>query len=55
MLVGAALEGFYYGLFSTLAIGFVQSLALDRPARATATYWNATVVASVLAGAGGGG
>lgn len=50
MIVGAALEGFYYGLFSTLAIGFVQSLAPDRPAQATAVYWNATMVTSVLAG-----
>ena len=50
MLAGAALEGLYYGLFSTLAIGWVQSLAPDRPARATAVYWNATMVTSVLAG-----
>ncbi|MEM9477443.1 MAG: MFS transporter [Pseudomonadota bacterium] len=50
MLVGAALEGFYYGLFSTLAIGWVQSLAPGRPAQATAVYWNATMTTSVLAG-----
>ena len=50
MLVGAALEGLYYGLFSTLAIGYVQSLAPDRPAQATAVYWNATMTTSVLAG-----
>ena len=50
MLVGAALEGLYYGLFSTLAIGWVQSLAPDRPAQATAVYWNATMTTSVLAG-----
>ncbi|MEM7741799.1 MAG: MFS transporter [Pseudomonadota bacterium] len=50
MLAGAALEGLYYGLFSTLAIGWVQSLAPDRPAQATAVYWNATMTTSVLAG-----
>ena len=50
MLAGAALEGLYYGLFSTLAIGYVQSLAPDRPAQATAVYWNATMTTSVLAG-----
>lgn len=50
MIVGAALEGLYYGLFSTLAIGWVQSLAPDRPAQATAVYWNATMTTSVLAG-----
>ena len=50
MLIGAALEGLYYGLFSTLAISWVQSLAPDRPAQATAVYWNATMTTSVLAG-----
>ncbi len=50
MIAGAALEGLYYGLFSTLAIGWVQSLAPDRPAQATAVYWNATMTTSVLAG-----
>ncbi len=50
MLLGAALEGLYYGLFSTLAISWIQSLAPDRPAQATAVYWNATMVTSVLAG-----
>ncbi|WP_308915711.1 MFS transporter [Jannaschia sp. LMIT008] len=50
MLVGAAFEGLYYGLFSTLAIGWVQSLAPDRPAQAMAVYWNATMTTSVLAG-----
>ncbi|MEM1237099.1 MAG: MFS transporter [Pseudomonadota bacterium] len=50
MIVGAALEGLYYGLFSTLAIGWVQSLAPERPAQATAVYWNATMTTSVLAG-----
>lgn len=50
MLVGAALEGVYYGLFSTLAIGWVQALVPDRPAQATAVYWNATMITSVVSG-----
>ena len=50
MLVGAALEGFYFGLFSTLAISFVQSLSEDRPAYATAMYWNTMMVTLVVAG-----
>lgn len=50
MIVGAALEGFYFGLFSTLAISFVQSLSKDRPAYATAMYWNTMMVTLVVAG-----
>lgn len=50
MLIGAVLEGLYCGLFSTLAIGWVQPLAPGRTAQATAVYWNATMTASVLAG-----
>lgn len=50
MLVGAALEGFYFGLFSTLAISFVQSFSTERPAYATAMYWNTMMVTLVLAG-----
>ena len=50
MLAGAALEGFYFGLFSTLAITFVQSLSKDRPAYATALYWNTMMVTLVIAG-----
>lgn len=50
MLLGAALEGFYFGLFSTLAISFVQSLSEDRPAYATAMYWNTMMVTLVIAG-----
>ncbi|WP_419906747.1 MFS transporter [Hoeflea sp.] len=50
MLIAAALEGFYFGLFSTLAISFVQSLSQDRPAYATALYWNTMMVTLVIAG-----
>ncbi|MEM7461173.1 MAG: MFS transporter [Pseudomonadota bacterium] len=50
MLFGAALEGIYFGLFSTLAISYVQSLSKDRPANATALYWNTMMVTLVVAG-----
>ncbi|MEM9585588.1 MAG: MFS transporter [Pseudomonadota bacterium] len=50
MLIGAALEGFYFGLFSTLAISFVQSLSEDRSAYATAMYWNTMMITLVIAG-----
>lgn len=50
MLIGAALEGFYFGLFSTLAISFVQSLSEDSPAYATAMYWNTMMITLVVAG-----
>ena len=50
MLIGAGLEGIYFGLFSTLAISFVQSFSKDRPAYATAMYWNTMMVTLVVAG-----
>lgn len=50
MLIGAALEGLYFGLFSTLAISYVQSLSADRPAYATALYWNTLMITLVIAG-----
>ncbi|MGO4851558.1 MFS transporter [Phaeovulum sp. W22_SRMD_FR3] len=50
MLAGAALEGLYYGLYASLGISFIQSYAEDRPAQATALYWNVLKVSGVLAG-----
>lgn len=50
MLIGAALEGIYFGLFSTLAISFMQSLSEDRPAYATGMYWNTMMITLVVAG-----
>lgn len=50
MLIGAAMEGLYYGLFASLGISFVQSFAPNRPARATAIYWNTLLVSGLLAG-----
>ncbi|MCL6282578.1 MFS transporter [Ruegeria sp. 2012CJ41-6] len=50
MLAGAAMEGFYYGLYASLGISFVQSFAPNRPARATALYWNTLMVTGILAG-----
>lgn len=50
MLVGAALEGLYYGFYASLGISYVQSFAQDRPAQATAIYWNTLMVSGLLAG-----
>jgi SET family sugar efflux transporter-like MFS transporter len=50
MLFGAALEGLYYGFYASLGISYVQSFAEDRPAYATAIYWNTLVVTGLLAG-----
>ena len=50
MLVGAALEGLYYGLFASLGISYVQSFAKDAPARATAIYWNTLMISGLIAG-----
>ncbi|MEO9895800.1 MAG: MFS transporter [Paracoccaceae bacterium] len=50
MLAGAALEGLYYGFYASLGISYVQSFAKDRPARATAIYWNTLMVSGLLAG-----
>lgn len=50
MLAGAAMEGLYYGLYASLGISFVQSFAPNRPARATALYWNTLMVTGILAG-----
>lgn len=50
MIAGAALEGFYYGLFASLGISFVQSFSENRPAYATAMYWNTLKLSGFLAG-----
>lgn len=50
MLMGAAMEGLYYGLYASLGISFVQSYAQGRSARATALYWNTLIISGVLAG-----
>lgn len=50
MVLGSALDGLYYGLFASLGISYVQSFAEDRPAQATAIYWNTLLVSGLLAG-----
>ena len=50
MLLGAAMEGLYYGLYASLGISYIQSLARGRSARATALYWNTLIISGVLAG-----
>lgn len=50
MVIGSALEGLYYGLFASLGISYVQSFARDRPAQATAIYWNTLMISGLLSG-----
>ncbi|KAJ55539.1 MFS transporter [Actibacterium mucosum KCTC 23349] len=50
MVAGAAMEGLYYGLYASLGISYVQSFGKDRPAGATALYWNTLMVSGLLAG-----
>ncbi len=49
MALGSALEGLYYGLFASLGISYIQSFAQDRPAQATAIYWNTLMISGLLA------
>jgi len=50
MMLGAAIEGLYYGFYASLSITFVQSFANGRFARATAIYWNTLMVSGLIAG-----
>ncbi len=49
MLVGAAMEGAYYGLFAGTCLTFVQGFARGRMARATALYMNSIFLAALFA------
>ena len=49
MALGSSLEGLYYGLFASIGISYIQSFAQDRPAQATALYWNAMMLSGLLA------
>ncbi|MCG7518560.1 MFS transporter [Ruegeria sp. Ofav3-42] len=50
MIVGAALEGTYYGLFAGVSLTFVQNLANGRMARANALYVNSLFIGALVAG-----
>ncbi|NIZ15422.1 MFS transporter [Phaeobacter sp. HF9A] len=50
MLLGAALEGLYYGLYASVGLSFIQSFANGRMAHATATYWNTLMISGLIAG-----
>ncbi|MFK3780808.1 MFS transporter [Agrobacterium sp. NPDC089420] len=49
MLVGAAMEGAYYGLCAGTCLTFVQGFARGRTARATALYMNSIFLAALFA------
>ncbi|OLP61000.1 MFS transporter permease [Xaviernesmea oryzae] len=48
MLIGAAMEGTYYGLFAGTCLTFVQSFSRGRLARATALYMNSIFLAGIF-------
>ena len=50
MIVVAALEGFYYGLFAGVGITFVQSFAGGRMGRATSMYVNSLFLGGAIGG-----
>ncbi|MGD1888895.1 MAG: MFS transporter [Cohaesibacteraceae bacterium] len=50
MVIGASLEGLYYGLFAGVSGSFVQSFAGDRMGRATSFYVNALFFGGLVAG-----
>ncbi|CDN95264.1 MFS permease [Agrobacterium tumefaciens] len=49
MIVGAAMEGAYYGLFAGTSLTFIQGFARGRTARATALYMNSIFLAALFA------
>ena len=50
MLLGAAFEGLYYGLYASVGITYLQSFTKTKPASATALYWNTLMVSGLAAG-----
>lgn len=49
MVVGAALEGLYYGLFAAIGLSFMQDISKSRMARATSLYMNTLFLGGLLA------
>lgn len=49
MVLGAALEGLYYGIFAGISVTFVQSFAAGRMAHATSMYVNALFLGGLVA------
>lgn len=51
LVVGAALEGLYYGIFAGIGITFMQSFAGDKMAGATSLYMNSLFLGGLISGA----
>jgi len=49
LVVGAALEGLYYGVFAAIGLTYMQDFARGRVARATSLYMNSLFVGGLLA------
>jgi SET family sugar efflux transporter-like MFS transporter len=52
MVVGALLEGLYFGLFAGVAVTFIQGFAKGRVGRATSLYMNSLFLGSLAANTG---
>lgn len=50
LVLGAAMEGSYYGLFAGIGIGFMQSFANGRLGMTTSLYMNSLLAGSIIAG-----
>jgi len=50
LILGAAVEGLYYGLFAGIGITYIQNLSGTRVARGTALYMNSLIVGSLVSG-----
>ncbi|MFK8036514.1 MAG: MFS transporter [Hyphomicrobiales bacterium] len=51
LVIGAALEGLYYGIFAGVGITFMQSFAGDKMASATSLYMNSLFLGGLISGA----
>lgn len=49
LVIGAALEGLYYGIFAGVGITYMQDLSAGRIARATSLYMNSLFLGALLA------
>nr|WP_275425359.1 MFS transporter [Yoonia maritima] len=49
LVVGASLEGLYYGIFAAVGLLYIQSFAGDRLGRATSLYTNSLYIGALIA------
>lgn len=49
LVIGASLEGLYYGIFAAVGLLYIQSFAGDRLGRATSLYMNSLYIGGLIA------